>query len=245
MTAMRRGTMLALVCGALALSALSSTAEDPQEIGKRGMAAADVDLLTSAYRLAEFGQKYKSPEAYLTAANLVLRLDAVTNGQFGELSAGPEAVDEQGKPLKSVMVETQKAESLADLADGFFESASLLGRDVNLSSEVEALRKAARARTYKETSARGAHGGPKLRVVGINPNGHHSFHISFDRQELAAVGFAATAPLRISMDTGGHVHYNQLISVGQYSWIPAKNVAAHFSIHNPHNVKVTYRLFTN
>ncbi len=252
MTALRRWVALAVVGAAAALLLHTSAAQEAKppatdEASKKAARAGDVELLSGAWRLADFGKEHKSPEAYLAAADLVLRLKAVTNGDLGELNVTPEVQDEKGNPVKGAKVETAKAGSLDDMAKEFFEAASGLGLELGMSKEVETLVKAAKARSYLEAGKRGARGGPKTRACTIAAHATHAFHIAFDPHSVAAIGFRATAPLRVEMRTSGSLHFDQRTSVGNYSWVPPgkKGQTAAFVVRNPHGHSVQYQLFTN
>ncbi|QEL16261.1 hypothetical protein [Limnoglobus roseus] len=211
--------------------------------------AGDVQLLGDAYKLAEFAEKNKSPESYIAAGAMILKLKAVTKGEMGTLDAVPDVLDKDEKPVKGAKADAKKAEGLAEIADGFFESASGLGLATKTSKEVEGLIKAAKARDYTNGEAtRGAIGGPKVAIRVLGAYQTHVYTIPFDTYSLAAIGFQATAPLRCKMQIGSVVHFDQTVSVGQYVWKPRQNVAVRtftIVVSNPRNFPVTYKLFTN
>lgn len=243
------GTLVAALVAAVGLAPAPASQPKPDPAAKEEANAGDVQLLTDAYKLAEFAEKSKSPEAYIAAGAMILKLKAVTKGEMGALDAVPEVLDMDEKPVKGAKVETKKSESLAEIADGFFESASALGLASNTSKEVEALIKKAKARDYTNgEEKRGAIGGPKWALRGIGARQTHVYTIAFDTYSMAAVGFQATAPIRCRMTAGAYVHFDQHVSVGQYAWRPKQGAAARsvtITVHNNRNFPVTYKLFTN
>src|ERR1700730_14424181 len=105
MTATCKWMGLAAVCAAVTLFVPLSPAEDAkpkppsaEEAAKQATQAGDVELLAAAYRLAEIGEKHKSPEALVGAGSLILKLKAMTKGELGELALKPEVQDENDKP---------------------------------------------------------------------------------------------------------------------------------------------------
>src|SRR5438128_2016830 len=78
--------------------ALSPAADPPKSAAEaRDEAQAqDVELLAEVYRLAEFAEKHKAPEAYITAGAMALKLKASTKGQIGQLDIKPEVLGEDG-----------------------------------------------------------------------------------------------------------------------------------------------------
>lgn len=213
---------------------------------KQAAQASDVELLAAAYRLAEIGEKYKSPEALVAAGSLILKLKALTKGELGELALKPEVQDENDKPIEGAKVEVPKPESLEEIAQGFFDTASGLGTELKASHEVEAMIKAAKGRKY-DAGARGAKGGPKVLTGTVGPHQTHTYHISFDAHAIAAIGFHASAPLRAKMIQGSQIHFDQVLATGEYRWMPQgkKGATVVITVQNPHKSKVTYQLFSN
>jgi len=243
---------LGAVCAAVTLLVLPAPAEDPKpkppstaEAAKQATQAGDVELLAAAYKLAEIGDKQKSPEALVGAGSLILKLKALTKGEMGELALKPEVQDEKGQPIAGAKVEAAKPESLEEIAQVFFDTASNLGKDLKMSDEVEALIKAAKARKYDE-SPRGAKGGPKWLTRTIGPHQMHVYNWPFHGHSLASVGVRGSAPLHTKMRTGDRIHFDGTTGVGQYSWVPqGTHPTATISVQNPHNFKVSYQLFSN
>lgn len=243
--------MVALL-GATAFLVPPSSADDPKPTNqaRQEAQANDVELLAQAYKLAEFADKHKAPEAYVTAGALVLKLNAQTKGKLGKLEVKPEVQDEAGKLVKGAEAKTEEAEGLQDVAEGFLDQASKLAKDLKMSPEVEALIKAAKSRRYTDDlEKRGAIGGPKLVVRVLPPKQTHVYEILFDTYSIGALGFQASAPTRCKMQHGSSVHFNQLVTVGQYTWKPNQKAGPvggfMVTVHNPHKVPVMYRLFTN
>lgn len=240
---------LVAVLGLVGSAALLS-AQAPQSAAeaKQEAQAKDVELLADAYRLAEFAETHKAPEAYVAAGSMILKLRALTKGEIGQLDAKPEVLDENEKLVKGAKVETQKPETLDDIAQGFFGSASALALELTISKEVETLIRAAKARNY-DRGARGAVGGPKWFACPLGPKQTHVYNIPFDTYSIGSIGFQASATTRCKMQIGSYVHFNQVVRVGQYTWKPkedrgpVKNYV--ITVHNPHNSPVTYKLFTN
>ncbi len=245
----RRWLGLVLLLGLAAPAVWSADQAPPSAAEARQEAQAkDVELLADAYRLAEFAETHKAPEAYVAAGSLIRKLKALTKGQIDQLDAKPEVLDENDKPVKGAKVETQKSESLDDIAQGFFDSASALGLELKLGPEVEALMKAAKARNY-DRGARGAVGGPKWFTRALGPKQKHVYTIAFDTLTIASVGFQSSATTRCKMQIGGYTHFNQVVRVGNYTWKPKEDRGPvkiyTITVHNPHNSPVVYKLFTN
>src|SRR5262245_58459260 len=189
------GPCSAAVLGLVGLMALPLPAADPIPAAesRQEAHAGDVELLTEAYRLAEFAEKHKSPEAYIAAGGLVLKLKALTRGGLGELNVKPEVLDENEKLVPGARAEAQKPESLDELAQEFFDAASGLGAELRLSNQVEALVKAAKAREYAP-GTRGAIGGPKWFVRPLGARQTHVYRIPFDTYTVGAIGFQSNFP---------------------------------------------------
>lgn len=246
---MKRKTFWLGVVALLGATTLPSTADDPKpgDAAAQEAQAGDVELLAAAYQMAAIGEKEKLPEAYVAAGSLVLKLKARCKGEMGRLDVVPEVQDENDKPLKGVAVETQKSENLDDLAQEFFDAASALAKDPKTSAAVEALIKSAKTRTYAP-GTRGAVGGPKWFTRVLGPHQTHVYKIPFDTYSVGSVGFQASAPTRCTMNIGGYVHFNQVVSVGNYTWQPKpdREVKTYtISVHNGRHVPVTYKVFTN
>jgi hypothetical protein len=226
-----------------------SSADDkkPAALDKDEARAADVEMLTEAYRLAEIAEREKWPEAYIAAGSLVLKVKALCKGELGQFEPKIEVQDENGKPIPGAKVEARKPESLDSIAQDFFDAASALGKTLKVSPAVEALIKAAKARTYGP-GTRGAVGGPKVFMRTLGPHQTHVFDVLFDTHSVGTIGFQSTAPTRCKMQIGDYVHFDQVVRVGNYVWKPRPDVprkAFAITVHNPQDVPVTYKVFTN
>src|SRR5262249_24461983 len=149
--------------------------------------------------------------------------------------------------IKDAKVESRKPESLDDIAQDYFDSATRLGAELKMSKEVEALIKAAKARNY-ETGARGAVGGPKWFTRVLGPKQTHVYNMSFDVNSVGAIGCEASAPTRCKMVINDYVHFDQVVRIGQYSWKPRPDWPIKtytIMVHNHHDYPVTYKVFTN
>jgi len=248
MTVLQKWMVLAATCAVVSLLVSLSSAENDkarpasgEEAAKPDANARSVEELAAAYRLAEIGDKYESPEALVAAGALLLRLQAsLKTGKLGELDLKPEVLDEKEKPIEGAKVESPKPESLEKVAKKYFDQASTLALKLGVSKEVEDEIKAVKART---PPSRGAINGPRQKSGVLHPGQSHSFSFTF--LGYSALGFQATAPVRVQLNTGGVTHFNQLTGVGQYSWMPRGKQGAHVLIHNPHRFAVTYNLMTN
>jgi hypothetical protein len=240
---------LPVLCGAVLLSVGSAadekkppTAEDK---ARREAQAEDARLLAEAARLAEIGQKYKSPEALIAAGTLVRRVNARTEGKFGQLTAKVTVLDEKGNPVPNARIETVKTTSLDDLASGYFDAASALAIELKTSKEVDALIRAAKTRTFE---GRGAYGGPQLVTRVLGPHESHRYEFEFDEHSLAAVGFEATGNCRWELRNGEHRLFELTSFNGQYGWVPEREHRGRhyeFTVRNEERRPVTYRLATN
>ena len=177
----------------------------------------------------------------------MLKFKALTKGELGKLDLKPEVRDANDKPVKGARVETAKAESLDDIAQGFFDSAAGLAAEQQIADDVKALTKAAKARKY-DTGARGASGGPRTMTRGLGAHQTHVYSIPVDVFAIFAIGFQSSAPTRCKMQYGDYVHFNQVVRSGNYSFKPKPTAPVKvytITVHNGENFPVTYRLWTN
>src|SRR5207248_2042458 len=127
--------------------------EAREEAKKKEAGARAVELLAEAHRLAAIAEKDKMPEAYITAGSLVRQVKAMTAGaRKGKPDAKVQVRGKNDKPVKGAKVKAEKSKSLDAMAERFFDLADELGAQLNLTKEVKALIRAARAR---DTKARG------------------------------------------------------------------------------------------
>jgi hypothetical protein len=198
MRSLHRLTLLAAV--GFLFAALPSTAADPkvkpdEAADKR---ADDVSDIMTAYQLADFGKKFKSPEALITAAGYFRKAAALQKDKLlKDLDQKPEVKDEKDLPKGEAPKGDPTPPNFEAEAAKLFDEASTLGLEQKLN--VEPLIKAAKARDYKPEGTRAVIGGPRTITRWIQGGQTHSFKFDFEPLMPLAIGFRATAPLKATV----------------------------------------------
>jgi hypothetical protein len=237
----------ALLAGATLAALVPTPSGDAKAATPDEIRAGYVEDIASAHELADFAAKYKSPEAYVAAAGLLLKVDAQTKGKMG---TPPKEVTVIGADMKEKKEEVKGA-NLKAQAKLWFEDARGLATDAKLSKEVESLIKAAEKRDYQDpadkgVADRGKAGGPANVGRTIPPNQTHVYHWKFQGGELAAIGMSAGGPLGIKVvgPNGGDL-FGLVGGRAIYRWAPKKTDEFVIRIHNGSKQPVTYNLISN
>jgi hypothetical protein len=245
---LRRIAFLALLLAAGVLfAALPSAADekkadtpDNEKVENAEFKAGLIADLTAAGRLAEFGRKYKAPEALIAAADLLRKVEAKSGGKLEDLTEKP--TDESGKEIKD---ETKKAVDLKDQAAALFvEADTLAAENPKTSAAVTALIKEAEKRTYD----RDVFGGPKRIERAINPGQVHVYHIPFIANLPASVGLTSQgSTLRFQIKAGDNELFGVRGNYANYNWTPRGGPTRTFTVvvHNVGKQGSVYTLLAN
>lgn len=237
--ALAAGFLLATVAPLAAQEAKPPTADE--------LRAAYVDEIGNAYELAEFAAKYKSPEAFIAAAGLLLKIEAQTKGKLGDAPKEVEIVGADGKST----VEKVEAAKLSDQAKAWFDDARGLAVDSKLKSEVAALIAAAEKRDYTnaadpDVKERGKTGGPANIRRTIKPNDTQVFKWTFKADEWAAIGMTSGSSLGITIvGPQGARMFSLHGARANYRWMPKEKMEVIIRVHNGTNKPTTFNLASN
>ncbi len=216
--------------GALCLADPAQAQGKKQKQSEAEAQADDVRILATAAEVTEFGRKTMAPEALVTAAGLLLKVNALTRGKLGTLDVPVE--DEKGNKVNAPAV---KEKSLAAQAEELFKEARVYGAELKPGT-VEALIKAAKARKYdgsEEFNERGAFGGPKRISRFVQSGGLHIFTIHFQGRQRAAIAFQSNRPVRFRIIAPGQGELvSALVTTSYYTWTPGGNVAIKIYVQN-------------
>jgi len=233
--------------GFLALLIAPLGAGDPKPLTADEMRAEYVDDIATAHELAAFADKFKSPEAYIAAASLLLKVEAQSKGKMGEL---PKEVTVVGADGKEKTESVGAAVKLSKLANEWFDSARGVA-DPSLAKEVEALIKAAMKREYldpedKDIVERGKAGGPANMRRTIQPNDTQVIKWKFKANQWAAVGMTSGSALGIKIvgPNGGEM-FSLRGARAVYRWMPRNDMTVNIRIHNGTNKPTTFNLTSN
>jgi hypothetical protein len=224
--------------------------EENPEKEKRDQQAEIGTLLTTSAQMAEFGRKFKSPEALVAAAELLLRVDVLRNGEkLPEITEKPTDGDKD-KP-KELEVKAEKTKSFKDEAEDLFDEASTLAGSAPKGT-VEALIKTAKARKYKGDGERGTLNGPRTITRALQPGEVHHYDFEYVRQLPAYFAWrnSGQAPIHTTMVTGDFVRVDSFNNCGQISFVPGfsrnyKVEGNHLRIHNVGRVATVYTIIVN
>jgi hypothetical protein len=190
-----------------------------------------LELATTAYKTAEFGEKNKSPEALVTAALMLRSLKQIKKTAFTETPT-----DENGKPVEEKALEDK---SFEQEAEDFFVAAELLAATLKI-DRFKAFIDGARAR--KEGSTRFVVGGTKSIKRRLGPGKTEVFHVKFRCAEPCPFALNSSHPLHFKVERtdihhvwvdGMHQHYH-------HDGMPTPGgkrgelAPVSFHLHNPH-----------
>jgi hypothetical protein len=236
-------TMLVLTSGLLALALPAPSAQDKKKSGATDEVEVDttLELATTAYKTAEFGEKNKSPEALVTAALMLRSLKKVKKIAITEVPT-----DENGKPIEDKALEDK---SFEQEAEELFVAASLRAAEWKI-EKFDAFIDSARSR--KEDGTRFVVGGTKSIKRRIGPGRTEVFHVKFRSAEPCPFAFNSSRPLHLKVERtdyhhvwvdGMHQHFHH----DGYPYPGGKKgqlAPVVFRIHNPHKKEhAEYHLF--
>lgn len=237
----------ALSAGFLMLVIAPLGAGDSKPLTADEIRAEYVDDITTAHELAAFADKFKSPEAYIAAASLLLKVEAQSKGKMGEL---PKEVTVIGADGKEKTERVGAAVKLSAQAMEWFDSARGVA-DASIAKEVEVLIKAAMKREYvdpadKDIKERGKAGGPANMRRTIKPNDTQVIKWTFKANQWAAVGMTSGSPLGIKIvgPNGGEM-FSLRGARAVYRWMPKNDMTVNIRIHNGTNGPTTFNLTSN
>jgi hypothetical protein len=236
-------TVLVLTSGLLALALPATSAQDKKKPGVTDEVEVDttLELATTAYKTAEFGDKNKSPEALVTAALMLRSLKKVKKTAIAEIPT-----DENGKPVEEKALEDdsfeKEAEELFIAARGMAATLNIKGFDAIVDG----------AMARNEDGTRYVVGGTKSIKRRIGPGKTEIFHVKFRCAEPCPFAFNASRPLHFKVErtdihhvwvdgTRQHYHHDGHPYPGGKRGELAPVV---FRIHNPHKKEhAEYHLF--
>lgn len=224
--------------------AKGKVAEDP--IPSEKDAELDVEFIESlaaADRMAEAGRDTKSPEMLIAAGSMYRKLSVQYRKpkEVKEIPTGEKDELITEKPLPS-------PDMTADAAE-MFNAARGTTKVPDQIAAINVLIAAAEKRDYSKKE-RGAVGGPKMVTRRIAGGGTHTYHIPYFTQIPAALAVRTSGiRIRCRMVHQGYVHFEQVVRIGQYSWIPKADTGRTkmftLTIHNVDKGGGQYTLTTN
>lgn len=226
---------LAMLLSAAALILLLPTLGDAQKEAKKltPEQAADLDAqnindLVTAYRLVEFGQKNKAPEALITAASLFRKLATL---EMNAASEKPEISADEDAPKGTLLDKEEPPPDLAAKANELFAQALLMGNDQKLN--LGPLINDAKSRKLFRSPV----GGPKQIARMIGAQQKHVFHFNLQAQYPTTFGFRSTMPMRVTAVRGSNdnVYGGGIGTMGSATWHPGGQPGA------PVNVTITVK----
>lgn len=236
---------LLLTAGLAAAALAPLRADDPKADDDP---AALVEDFATAHELAAFAKAHKSPEAYITAASLLLKIDALTHGKAG---APPAEMTVVGADNKETAEAVKAGQKLSSQATAWFDDARTLGSKSNLEKEVAALITAAKARKYEapkaeEVTAKGKAGGPANLTKTINAGDTHVYKWKFEGGKTAAIGSVSGSKIhtKVVSPNGGEL-FALLGQKATFRWLPKQDGTFIIRIHNPTKTPTTYTLASN
>jgi hypothetical protein len=249
-----------LVAAGCLLTATTSTAADPKDkpVSKEKMTpedaadkrADDVNDIMTAYQLADFGKKHRSPEALITAAGFFRKAALLQKDRLlKEIEERPEVSDEKDLPKGDAPRGDARAPDFEEEAGKLFDEASTIALELKLN--VEPLIKAARAREYKSEATRAVIGGPRTITRHIRGGQTHVFKFNFEPQMPCAIGFRATMPLKATVVRGDNdnVWAAAISTGGMHRGVPGASrsgkVPVTIRFTNIGSQPVQYTLFVN
>ncbi|MCE9529940.1 MAG: hypothetical protein K8T89_02180 [Planctomycetes bacterium] len=220
MRTMRIALLAAFVSGGLYLAVNSFAAEPAKDADEKTAKRAEaINDLAVASQLIAFGKGqtedltglkgFKSPEALVAAAGILLRIDASIGGKFDPL-------EDNAKNDKDVE-ETLSLKEEANTLIG--DARKMVKGSADKEKALEAL--ITQAKTFE---SRGAVGRPRMQTRNLNPGGNWTFNINFVPRQQAAVTFRSTGTSRLHFEIigerGGHI-LNFFGTWANYAWMPA------------------------
>jgi len=162
----------------------------------------------------EDGKKIVRPEALITAADLLLQVDALTGGKLPELDAKVE--DEKGNP---VAAPAGNKKSFKEQADNLLDEAEGTGVP-----GLNTLIKAAKNHKYEGFAGRDVVGGPKSITRAMGLGGLHTFTFKFRPKQQASINVQSNNVIRFEVVQPGLGQlFNLVCTNGYYNWVPKGN----------------------
>jgi hypothetical protein len=168
--------------------------KDPGKAGEQYKAEDVLNDIITAYRLKEFGEKHKSPEALIAAGSLLRK---AATAKLENIAEQPTIEDDKGNKVEASK-EPAKSVSLADEADTIFAHALGLANELKLTG-IDKLIQLAEKREYKQPGERAVIGGPQAIQRTINPGQTQVYHFKFQPQMPCAIGLRSSFPLQITV----------------------------------------------
>jgi len=199
-----------------------------------------IDDLVTAYRLVEFGEKNKAPEALITAASLFRKIARV---QMDVCAEKPEITTDMDETKNDLVDEDAEAPDFDLQAKTLFAQALLMGNELKL--DLGPLVNNAKNRTeYRHPI-----GGPKSKSRFIGPHQHDTYHFKLQANAPTNFGFSANVPMRVSVvrnDTNTLLMDRTGI-VGSAAWRPQSKkggpVGITVAVRNPARVRAKYHFW--
>ena len=177
--------------------------------------------LTTAAEVREFGQQHKVPEALITAADMLRKVDVLASGKAPK-RVEEVPVDEKGNKID---IPVEKAKTYAEQADDLFEQAATMGAGV---PAIAGLIKAAKKRQYTadaEFAKRALPGGPRQIRNGLQAGGLNTWTFNPIVGRPAAFAIESEHPIRwVINEPGFGNHANAVVRNGNYTFTPRKGV---------------------
>jgi len=214
---MKMRDKLALLAAALMLTlAMPNSGAAQKELTPEQ--AADIDAqnindLVTAYRLVEFGQKNKAPEALITAGSLFRKLSTLEMTASAEK---PEITTEDDASKDDLVDKVEPAPDYAAKANELFAQALLMGKDLNL--KLAPLINEAKSRKVYRSPVNG----PKRIVRAIGPQQKHVYHFKLQALYPTTFGFQSSMPMRVTAVRGSNdnLYGGGIGTIGSATWRP-------------------------
>ncbi len=239
--------LVGLACGWLT-HAGPLGADDPNPETDDELRAGYVEVIVAAHDLAAFAAKHKAPEAYITAAGLLLKVEAQTHGKMGELPKDVSVLDANDKETKE---ELKGGAKLSEQAKAWFDDARALAAATRTTKEVEALIKLAEKRQYldpedQDTKTRGKAGGPANLTRKISAGDTQVFRWKFKGNQVAAVGMTSGSKLGIKIvGPNGGTLFTLAGQRAVYRFQPKQDGVYVVRVHNGTKGPTTFNLASN
>jgi hypothetical protein len=219
--------------------------KDPAKAGEEYKAEDVLNDIIAAYRLKEFGEKHKSPEALIAAGSLLRK---AATAKIENIAEQPIIEDDKGNKVDTPK-EPAKSVSLADEADGIFAHALVMANKLELSG-VDKLIQLAEKREYKQPGERAVIGGPQAIQRTINPGQTQVYHFKFQPQMPCAIGLRSTFPMQITVvrSDNDQVWVATTTTVGVHHHMPGpgkKNIPVTVRVRSLAPQVGMYQLFVN
>jgi hypothetical protein len=220
---MKRLAYVMVTAAALAgvLVTVPTRAENPA--GKKTAAeeqAEGIKELVTAAEVARYGREQGAPEALITAAGMLLKVDGEM--KIGRLEA--EVEDEKGNKVKDA---DEKGRSLADQAQDLFDTALAMpgAAKLNLGAMIKAAKARAElikaAKADDERKGRAPVGGPKRLSGSLSAGARRNYTIHYEPNRLAAIALTSSTPVRLEViQPGVGILLSSVLTNAHYTWVP-------------------------